>query len=136
MPVLSIILNRVNFSDLKYVIEPAKVTLRELPSYTARLYKRLWISLIIAFSIFLFVKLITSVKKKASKDEREAVEAEEAAEAAEIPAPSKEALLLEEIRDLLKQNNTNQGPTRPQGPTMGSGQENEPGGRFFRLKKS
>lgn len=106
MPVLSIILNRVNFSDLKYVIEPAKGDAAEVAILYGSFIQTVVDFLIIAFSIFLFVKLITSVKKKASKDEREAEEAEEAAEAAEaaeIPAPSKEALLLEEIRDLLKQ---------------------------------
>lgn len=47
--------------------------------------------LIIAASIFLFVKLITKFKKK------------EEAKPAAPPAPSNEEVLLAEIRDLLKQ---------------------------------
>lgn len=49
--------------------------------------------IITAFCIFLFVKLINSLKKK---------EAEKAAEPAPVPTPSKEEILLTEIRDLLK----------------------------------
>lgn len=97
MPVLSIILNKVNFKDLKYVISPAKGDIAEVAILYGSFIQSVVDFLIIAFSIFLFVKLINSVRKKESK------EAEEAAEAAEIPAPSKEAVLLEEIRDLLKQ---------------------------------
>lgn len=46
--------------------------------------------LIIAFSTFLFIKLLTSRKKK--EDEP----------APKPPVPSQEVMLLEEIRDLLK----------------------------------
>ncbi len=49
--------------------------------------------IIVAFCIFLFIKLINSMKKK--KEEEPAAPAPE-------PAPSKEELLLTEIRDLLK----------------------------------
>ena len=50
--------------------------------------------LIIAFSIFLMIKLITRLTEKKK--------AEEEATPAPPPAPSKEELLLTEIRDLLK----------------------------------
>lgn len=49
--------------------------------------------LIISFSIFMFIRLITSLKKK---DPVPVV-------IKETPAPSKEEILLTEIRDLLKQ---------------------------------
>lgn len=49
--------------------------------------------IIVAFCIFLFIKLINSMKKK--KEEEPAAPTPE-------PAPSKEELLLTEIRDLLK----------------------------------
>lgn len=88
MPVLGILLNRVSFKDLKYVITPASGDVAEVAILYGSFIQSVIDFLIIAFSIFLFAKLMTSVKKK---------------EAAEIPAPSKEALLLEEIRDLLKQ---------------------------------
>jgi large conductance mechanosensitive channel len=91
MPVLSTLLNRVNFTDLKYVITPASGDIAEVAILYGSFIQSVVDFLIIAFSIFLFVKLINSVKKK------------EAEEAAESPTPSKEVLLLEEIRDLLKQ---------------------------------
>ncbi len=47
--------------------------------------------LIIALCIFLFIKLLASIKNKKTK------------ETAAPPAPSKEELLLTEIRDLLKE---------------------------------
>ena len=50
--------------------------------------------LIIAFSIFLFVKLINSMKRK------------EETKPTPPPAPSKEEQLLTEIRDLLKGKNS------------------------------
>jgi len=51
---------------------------------------------IISFSIFLFVKALNRFKRK------------EEAKPAEPPAPSKEELLLTEIRDLLKQQQSGQ----------------------------
>ena len=100
MPVLSIILNKINFRDLKQVIEPAKGDAAEIAILYGSFIQSVVDFLIISFSIFLFVKLINSVKKKMAREE---AKKEKAEEAAEIPAPSKEALLLEEIRDLLKQ---------------------------------
>ncbi len=50
--------------------------------------------LIIAFSIFLFIKLITKLTQK---------KAEAPAAPAAPPAPTKEEILLTEIRDLLKE---------------------------------
>ena len=46
--------------------------------------------LLIAFSLFIFIKVITSVKKKKSEEVIEVV-------------PSNEEILLTEIRDLLKE---------------------------------
>ncbi|MGE5614511.1 MAG: large-conductance mechanosensitive channel protein MscL [Bacillota bacterium] len=100
MPVLSILLSIVNFRDLKYVITPAKGDAEEVAILYGSFIQSVVDFLIIAFSIFLFVKLINSLKKR---EKKEAEEAGEANESAEVPAPSKEALLLEEIRDLLKQ---------------------------------
>ena len=49
---------------------------------------------VIAFSIFLFVRLISNLNRKKKAAETPAP----------APAPSKEVLLLSEIRDLVKQN--------------------------------
>jgi large conductance mechanosensitive channel len=51
--------------------------------------------LIIAFSIFLFIKLITKLTAKKKEEEAPAAPA--------APEPTKEELLLTEIRDLLKE---------------------------------
>jgi len=51
-------------------------------------------ALIIAFSIFLFIKLITKLTQK---------KAEAPAAPPAPPAPTKEEILLTEIRDLLKE---------------------------------
>lgn len=90
MPVLGIFLGGVNFSNLKFVITPASGDIAESSILYGAFIQSVIDFLIISFSIFVFIKLLTSRKKKKS-------EAEPAA-----AAPSKEALLLEEIRDLLK----------------------------------
>lgn len=90
MPVLGIILGRINFADLKFVIAPASGDVAEAAFRYGAFIQSVIDFLIISFCIFIFVKLISSFKKK---------------EPAEEPAPaepSKEELLLAEIRDLLK----------------------------------
>ena len=87
MPVVSMILGGVSFADLKYVITPASGDIAEVAITYGIFIQSIVDFLIIAFSIFLFVKLISKRKKK-----------EEAAP----PSPSSEEKLLTEIRDLLK----------------------------------
>ena len=90
MPLISIFLNGVNFADLKYVIAPASGDIAEVAFRYGAFIQSVIDFLIIAFSIFLFIKLLASRKKKEP-------------EAAPAPAtPSNEEVLLEEIRDLLK----------------------------------
>lgn len=90
MPVISTLMGGVSFVDLKYVITPASGDLAEVAIRYGAFIQSLVDFLIIAFSIFMVIKMITSRKKKE-------VEAEPA------PAvPSNEELLLGEIRDLLK----------------------------------
>ncbi|NLO97942.1 MAG: large-conductance mechanosensitive channel protein MscL [Peptococcaceae bacterium] len=90
MPIFGIILGGINFTDLKYVITPATEEAAESAILYGSFIQTIVDFFIIAASIFLFIKLISSVKKK----EPEAP--------AQPPEPSKEVLLLEEIRDLLK----------------------------------
>jgi large conductance mechanosensitive channel len=90
MPLISILLQGISFSDLKYVITPAKGEVAEVALNYGMFIQTTVDFVIIAFSIFLFVKLLTKMKKK-----------EEAAPAPVVP--SKEELLLTEIRDLLKE---------------------------------
>lgn len=92
MPIVGILLGGVNFTDLKYVITPASGDIPEAAIMYGAFIQSIVDFLIVAFSIFLFVKLINSMKKKEVVEET----TEE-----EVVAPT-EVELLEEIRDLLK----------------------------------
>ena len=98
MPVVGLLVGGVNFADLKLVLKPAEVVDGvEKAAVTLNYGNFLQVTfdfVVIAFSIFLFVRLISNLNRK-----KKATEAP-----APAPAPSKEVLLLSEIRDLLKQN--------------------------------
>lgn len=90
MPPIGLFVGGVNFTDLKFVLQEA---VGEAPAVTINYGNFLQVTfdfIIIAFAIFMIVKAMNSAKKK-----------EEAAPAAP-PAPTKEEVLLTEIRDLLK----------------------------------
>ena len=100
MPPIGLLVGGVNFTDLKWVLKPAVVEDgKEVAAAVTLNYGNFlqvtFDFIIIAFSIFLLIKLLTKLttKKKA------AVPAAPPAP----PAPSKEELLLTEIRDLLKE---------------------------------
>ena len=90
MPVIGVILGGVSFTDLKYVITPASGDIAEVAILYGSFIQAIVDFLIIAFSIFLFIKLLSSRKKK------------EAEVPPAPPAPAPEVVLLEEICDLLK----------------------------------
>ena len=90
MPLIGVILGGVSFTEVKYVITPASGDIAEVAILYGSFIQAIVDFLIIAFSIFLFIKLLASRKKK----EAEAPSAP--------PAPAPEVLLLEEIRDLLR----------------------------------
>ncbi|WP_294594002.1 large-conductance mechanosensitive channel protein MscL [uncultured Bacteroides sp.] len=98
MPVLGLLVGGVNFTDLKWVMKPAEVVDgKEIAAVTLNYGNFLQVTfdfLIIAFSIFLFIKLITRLTA-AKKEEAPATPPAP-------PAPTKEEVLLTEIRDLLK----------------------------------
>lgn len=90
MPPIGVLLGGVDFKNLTWVVQEAtEKTKAVVISYGAFLNTIIEF-IIIAFAIFLVIKGINSMKKK-----------EEEAPAAP-PAPSKEEVLLGEIRDLLK----------------------------------
>lgn len=91
MPVIGILLGGVNFSGLKYVITAASGEIPESAILYGQFIQSVFDFLIIAVSIFLFVRLLTSMKK------------EKPVEESAPPEPSNEELLLSEIRDLLKE---------------------------------
>jgi large conductance mechanosensitive channel len=94
MPVIGVILSGINIADLKYVIKPASGDIPEVAVLYGSFLQAIVDFLIISLSIFLFIKLLTSAKKKEQEKEQEAPPAS--------PEPSPEVKLLEEIRDLLK----------------------------------
>ncbi len=86
-PLLSVILGKINIADLSL-----KVT-EELKIPYGQFLQSIIDFLLISISIFIMVKAINTVKDKFEKKE----EAEKPA-----PTPSKEEVLLTEIRDILK----------------------------------
>lgn len=84
MPIIGLVMGGVSFTNLQYQFGAATI------KYGA-FVQSIVDFLIIAFTIFLFVKLLNKAKRK--KEEVEIAE----------PAPGKEEVLLTEIRDLLKQ---------------------------------
>jgi len=96
MPPIGLLVGGVNFTDLKWEMKSAVIDVSNnvvAPAVTLNYGNFLQVIfdfLIIAFSIFIFIKLITKLAKK--KEETPAAP----------PAPSKEEILLTEIRDLLK----------------------------------
>lgn len=91
MPVLGILLGGVDFTQLKYVISPALGDVPESAIMYGAFIQSIVDFLIIAFSIFIFIRIFTRKKKEETEPEPEPEE------------PSPEVLLLEEIRDLLKE---------------------------------
>ncbi len=97
MPAVGMLVGKVDFSDLKVVISPAQGDVAEVAIRYGAFIQTILDFLIVAFSIFLFIQLISKLRKKKE-------EAEEAEEEAAPPEPTNEELLLTEIRDLLKEN--------------------------------
>jgi large conductance mechanosensitive channel len=91
MPPLGLLLSGIDFKDLKYVLKPAIGKTPETSINYGLFINNVIDFIIVAFVIFLVIKGINSMKRK----EEAAVEAE--AEA----VPTKEEILLTDIRDLL-----------------------------------
>ncbi len=101
MPPIGLLIGGVNFTDLKWVMKAAEVgadgkeTAAAVTLNYGNFLQMTFDFLIIAFAIFLFIRLLTRLTEKKKQ--------EEPATPAAPPAPSKEELLLTEIRDLLKE---------------------------------
>lgn len=97
MPPIGMLVGGMNFTDLKWQLKPAEVVDGVEKAAVTLNYgtflQATFDFIIIAFSIFLFIKMITKLNRKK----------EEAPAPAAPPAPSKEEVLLTEIRDLLKE---------------------------------
>ena len=106
MPLIGLIVGGVNFTDLAITLKEAVPAAEGVAAKPAVLLKygnflqTTFDFLIVAFSIFLFIKIINTAKEKLEKATKAAEEA--AAAAAPAPAPDPQIVLLTEIRDLLK----------------------------------
>ena len=104
MPLVSILTGGVDFSAWKWVLKAAvvdaagEVTSPEVAVNFGNLIAVVLDFIIIAFAVFCMVKAINKMHDKLSKPEPEAEP-----ETEEDPEPTKEELLLVEIRDLLKE---------------------------------
>ena len=92
MPPIGLLLGKVDFSQLKIVLQPADPPhkIAEVAIGYGAFFNTIIQFLIVAFVIFLMIKLINSMRRKQAEDP------------ATPPAPTPEETLLTEIRDLLK----------------------------------
>lgn len=91
MPPIGVILGGVDFSDLKLTIQSATADTAAVSINYGSFIQTVFDFIIIATAIFFAIKAINTLKSK--KEEAPAAP----------PAPSKEEVLLSEIRDLLKE---------------------------------
>lgn len=106
MPLIGALVGGINFTDWKWTIfkehpsllDPEKI----MPAVTlnyGNFLQVLFDFIIVAFCIFLLIKGINKLSNIRKKEE------EKPTPAPEPPAPTKEELLLTEIRDILKEKN-------------------------------
>jgi large conductance mechanosensitive channel len=102
MPPIGLLMGGVDFADLKMVLqagvaesaEGAGDAVAEVAITYGAFINTIITFIIVAFAIFMVVKAYNNMKDRMAKKEEEAPAAP--------PAPSKEEVLLGEIRDLLK----------------------------------
>jgi large conductance mechanosensitive channel len=98
MPPIGMLLGNVDFSNLKIILQAATmdggVAVPEVALSYGMFLNTIITFIIVAFAIFMVVKGYNKMKANLEKKEAEAPAAP--------PAPSKEEVLLTEIRDLLK----------------------------------
>ena len=98
MPPIGWLIGGVNFSDLKFELPTVKIAGEELAAATINygaFIQTIIDFTIIAFCVFMLVKGINKLAKKQKKEEANAPAAP--------PAPSKEEVLLTEIRAAIKE---------------------------------
>jgi len=93
MPPVGLLLGGIDFSEFKVVIKEAQSEAAEVAINYGIFINTILTFLIVGFAIFILVKMYNKTKERLLKEE----------EAPAAPAtPSKEEVLLTEIRDLLK----------------------------------
>jgi len=90
MPPIGLLVGGVNFTDLKIVLKSALGETPEVTLNYGNFIQAVFDFLIVAFAVFMMIKAMNTAKRKP-----EAI-------SDAPPAPTKEEILLTEIRDLLK----------------------------------
>lgn len=93
MPPVGLLIGGVDFSDLAITLKAAAPDTPAVTLNYGKFIQAIVDFTIVAFAIFLFIKLINTLKRE-----------QEAAPPPTPPRPSDEVVLLGEIRDLLKHN--------------------------------
>ena len=91
MPVLGILLGKVNFSTLRVIITPATESKAESAILYGNFIQNVVNFLLMAFILFIMIKFINKLRKPKTEEVVETV-----------VEPTKEEKLLAEIRDILK----------------------------------
>lgn len=91
MPVIGLILGKVNFADLKLVLVKASADMAEVSINYGNFIQNIINFLLTALAIFIMIKFVNAFKRKEKKKEE-----------AKAPVKSEEVVLLTEIRDLLQ----------------------------------
>lgn len=91
MPPLGLLIGGVNFTDLKFVMKAAVDGQPAVTLNYGNFLQVVFDFMIVAFAVFMVIKAMNAAKQK-----------QEAAAPATPPAPTKDQVLLTEIRDLLK----------------------------------
>lgn len=90
MPPLGVILGKVNFSELKWVMFQAHENTEAVTLNYGMFIQTIVNFIIVAWAMFIIIKVMNSLKRKQDTG------------AADAPPPPRQEVLLEEIRDLLK----------------------------------
>lgn len=91
MPPLGLLIGGVNFTELKVILKAATETHPAVTWNYGNFLQAAFDFLIVAFAVFMVIKAINASKRK-----------QDTPPVPPPPAPSKEVVLLSEIRDLLK----------------------------------
>ncbi|MDM5464585.1 large conductance mechanosensitive channel protein MscL [Bacillus cereus] len=87
-PLIGLLMGGINFTGLKFTVGEASIKY-------GNFIQTIFDFLIVAFAIFIFVKVFNKMTLKREEEKKE-----------ELPEPTKEEEILSEIRDLLKQQNS------------------------------
>lgn len=90
MPFVGMLFGGIDFTELRYIITPATETTPEAAIYYGNFIQNVVNFISVAFVVFIIIKIINRFQKKKP-------------EAPAVPKVSEEVLLLQEIRDLLKE---------------------------------